>query len=156
MEKTLNRSGIHRTLCQNSAIMNNSTIKYLLAGLLILLALQTRADDYDDALAVLTNKDYSSAYRAFKRLAKRDHAEAQFQLGMLYLFGKGVDQDAQKGISWLKQAAEGYSYMAANELGQIYLAGQWVKPDETEAIKWIELSSAIAAENEGEADDGCE
>ncbi|MES9979322.1 MAG: tetratricopeptide repeat protein, partial [Candidatus Thiodiazotropha sp. 6PLUC5] len=125
-------------------------------GLLILLALQTRADDYDDALAVLTNKDYSSAYRAFKRLAKRDHAEAQFQLGMLYLFGKGVDQDAQKGISWLKQAAEGYSYMAANELGQIYLAGQWVKPDETEAIKWIELSSAIAAENEGEADDGCE
>ena len=156
MEKTVHRSGNQRTLCQNSAIMKNSTIKYLLAALLVLLALQTNADEYDDAIAVMTDGDYTSAYRAFKRLAKRDHAEAQFQLGMLYLYGKGVDQDAEKGISWLKQAALGYSYMAANELGQIYLSGQWVKQDEAEAIKWIELSSEIAAENEGEAEDGCD
>ncbi|MES9929187.1 MAG: hypothetical protein ABW158_13850, partial [Candidatus Thiodiazotropha sp. 6PDIVS] len=64
--------------------MKNSTIKYLLAALLVLLALQTNADEYDDAVAVMTDGDYTSAYRAFKRLAKRDHAEAQFQLGMLY------------------------------------------------------------------------
>jgi TPR repeat protein len=136
--------------------MRNLKTKYLLASLMILLALQANADEYADAVSLLSAGDYTAAYRTFKRLAKRDHAEAQFQLGILYLHGKGVDQDVQKGLSWLKRAAEGYSYMAANELSQIYLSGQWVKQNQAEGTKWLELSNRIAAENEGEAEDGCE
>lgn len=137
--------------------MQNMKIQLLIASLLYLLALQAIADEYDEAVAALSQGDYSVAARTFKRLAKRDHAEAQYQLGMLYLYGKGVEQDTQQGITWLKQAAtEGYAYMAANELSQLYLSGQWVARDEAEAIKWLELSSAIAEENQGEADDGCE
>ena len=40
--------------------------------------------------------------------------------------------------------------------GAVYLSGQWVKQDNAEAVKWLELVSQIAAENEGEAEDGCE
>ncbi|MEW8625194.1 MAG: tetratricopeptide repeat protein [Candidatus Thiodiazotropha sp.] len=137
--------------------MKNTTINLLLAWLLLLLSAGVYADDYDDAMAALTDGDYTTAYRTFKRLAKRDHAEAQFQLGMLYLYGRGIGQDIQQGVTWLKQAAEdGYSYLAANELGQIYLAGQWVERNEAEAIKWLELATKIAEENEGEADEGCD
>ena len=136
--------------------MHIRTLKPLLFSLLLLLSPLAAADEYEEAVAALTNGDYSEASRSFKRLAKRDHAEAQYQLGMLYLFGQGVGQDAQKGVSWLKQAALGGSYLAANELSQIYLSGQWVQRDETEAVKWLELSSEIAEQNAGEADDGCE
>jgi TPR repeat protein len=121
-----------------------------------LYAAQAVADTYDEAVEALTEADYFEAYRSFQRLAKRGHAQAQYQLGMLYLYGKGVGQDVQQGISWLKQAAEGYSYLAANELSQIYLSGQWVKRDEAEAVKWLELSNKIAAQNVGEAEDGCD
>jgi uncharacterized protein len=108
-------------------------------------------------MTALTGGDYTSAYRTFKRLAKRGYPDAQFQLGMLYLHGQGTGQNTQQGVNWLKQAAEdGYLFLAANELGQIYLSGQWVERNETEAIKWLELASTIAEENEGEADDGCE
>jgi TPR repeat protein len=132
-------------------------INLLLAWLLLSLAGGVSADDFDDGMTALTGGDYTSAYRTFKRLAKRDHPEAQFQLGMLYLHGRGTEQDIRQGINWLEQAAEdGYLFLAANELGQIYLSGQWVERNETEAIKWLELASKIAEENEGEADDGCE
>ncbi len=137
--------------------MKNTTINLLLAWLLLPISAGVYADDYDEAMAVLTDGDYTAAYRTFKRLAKRDHAEAQFQLGMLYLYGRGTEQDIQQGVAWLKQAAEdGYSYLAANELGQIYLSGQWVERNEVEAVKWLELATKIAAENEGEADEGCD
>jgi TPR repeat protein len=155
-EKTFGPSGNHGVLCQNSVIMKNMTINLLLAWLLLFSA-GLFADDYDEGMAFLTEGDHTAAYRTFKRLAKRDHAEAQFQLGMLYLYGKGTEQDIQQGINWLKQAAEdGYSYLAANELGQIYLSGQWGVHNEAEAIKWLELATKIAEENQGEADDGCE
>jgi TPR repeat protein len=136
--------------------MENGMKNLLLAGLLSFCAPQSIADDFEMALTALSEREYSTAYRAFKRLAKREHIDAQYQLGMLYLYGRGVDQDVEQGVSWLKRAAEGGSYVAANELGQVYLSGQWVKQNETEAMKWLTLSSKIAEESEGEASDGCE
>jgi hypothetical protein len=77
------------------------------------------AEPYADAMAALAGGDHRAAYRVFKRLASRDHPEAQYRLGMLYLLGEGVEMDAVQGIEWLKQAAQNGSYLAANELGQI-------------------------------------
>ncbi|MES9992086.1 MAG: tetratricopeptide repeat protein [Candidatus Thiodiazotropha sp.] len=114
------------------------------------------AADFDEAMESLANGEHREAYRGFKRLAKHDHVEAQFQLGMLYLFGKGVEEDATQGIAWLKEAASNGSYLAANELGQIYLSGRGVDVNEQEAVKWLELATMIAEQNEGEAEDGCE
>ncbi|MCU7870892.1 MAG: sel1 repeat family protein [Candidatus Thiodiazotropha sp. (ex Lucinoma borealis)] len=138
--------------------MQQSILMILRTGLFLLLAVAgvAVADDFDDAMAAMTKGEHQEAYRGFKRLAKRDHVEAQFQLGMLYLFGKGVEQDASKGIGWLKEAAESGSYLAANELGQIYLSGKGVERDEAEAVKWLELATEIAEQNEGEAEDGCD
>jgi hypothetical protein len=114
------------------------------------------AAEFEEAMDALTSGDHHEAYLGFKRLAKHDHVKAQYQLAMLYLFGKGVEQDTARGIEWLKAAAQNGSYLAANELGQIYLSGKGVEIDETEAIKWLELATTIAEQNKGEAEDGCE
>ncbi len=133
----------------------------LMSGLLIaLLSLPVMplmaADDYAAGIAALESQDYLSAARLFNRMAKRDHVKAQYQLGLLYLSGKGVDADVDKGMEWLKRAAEGGSYKAANELSQIYLSGKGVPRDEQEAVKWLELATQIAQQNTEEADSGCE
>jgi TPR repeat protein len=121
-----------------------------------LLPVVSQAEPYDEALAALAEGEFRTAYRDFKRLARKDHTQAQYQLGMLLLLGKGVGQDEERGIEWLKRAAENGSYLAANELGQIYLAGRGVAPNEQEAMKWLELATQLAGENPDEAEDGCE
>ncbi len=114
------------------------------------------ADDFDEAVSALADGDYRIAYRGFKRLAQQDHPQAQFQLGMLYLAGQGVEMDVAQGIEWLERAANGGLYLAANELAQIYLSGRGVAPDEQEAMKWVELATKLAEQNSDEVDEGCE
>lgn len=128
----------------------------LILSLLILVCGDLLASEFEDAMDALTKGEHQEAYRGFKRLAKRGHAKAQYQLGMLYLFGKGVEADTAQGISWLKQAANNGAYGAANELGQIYLSGKGVAIDEKEAVKWLELATMIAEQNQGQAEDGCD
>jgi TPR repeat protein len=135
-----------------------SAFKLMMLGMLLALLspLSVSAGDYDDAVTALTDGEYRQAYRGFKRLAQRDHVEAQFQVAMLYLFGQGVKLDTEQGIHWLERAANNGSYAAANELAQIYIAGRGVPPNEAEAIKWMELATTIAEQDESVADDGCE
>ncbi len=102
-----------------------------------------RAEPYDEAVQTLADGEYRAAFRDFKRLAQQDHAEAQYQL-------------VEQGIEWLKRAAAGGVYLAANELGQIYAAGRGVPQDDQEAAKWLELATRLASESPGQADDGCE
>jgi TPR repeat protein len=114
------------------------------------------AASYEAAMSALEDGEYRAAYRDFKRLAQEDHPEAQYQLGMLLLFGKGVEMDLEQGIEWLKRAANNGSYLAANELGQIYISGRGVAPDEQEAKKWLELASQLAETQPDEAEEDCE
>lgn len=152
--------GFHALLCQNSLIKEQSSIMKFQSGLILTLLLLVFGDllaaDFEEAMDAMTDGEYQEAYRSFKRLAKRDHMQSQYQLGMLYLLGKGVEQNTDQGITWLKEAANNGSYRAANELGQIYLSGKGVDIDEKEAIKWLELATEIAEQNEGEAEDGCD
>jgi TPR repeat protein len=116
----------------------------------------SHAGDYEDALAALADGRYRSAVKEFKRLAREGHPDAQYQLGMLYLFGTGVGRDVTQGIVWLKRSANNGSYLAANELGQIYLSGQGVAQDEQEAMKWLEMATQLAEEDEDATDEDCE
>lgn len=114
------------------------------------------ASPFSEAKQALDAGDHRTAYRGFKRLAMQDHPGAQYQLGMLLLAGKGVEQDTAQGIEWLKRAAGNGSYLAANELGQIYLSGRGVPTDEQEAVKWVELATRLAKENPEAADQECD
>ena len=114
------------------------------------------AASYEEAMSALEEGDYRAAYRDLKRLAQDGNPEAQYQVGMLLLFGQGVRKRVDEGVDWLKQAADNGSYLAANELAQIYASGRDVKPDEQEAMKWIERATQLGKKHPEEADEGCE
>ncbi|MET0066512.1 MAG: tetratricopeptide repeat protein [Candidatus Thiodiazotropha sp.] len=153
----------HRLQATSGVVVKRAVrrhVRYLCGCLMVLICLGTAplsaADEFEEGMTALQAEDYRAASRLFKRMAMRDHVEAQYQLGLLYLAGQGVAQDVDQGVDWLKRAAEGGSYKAANELSQIYLSGKGLPRDETEAVKWLELATRIAGQNAGEADDGCE
>ena len=67
------------------------------------------ADQLEDANRAIENKDYKKAYELFLPLAEEGNAEAQTRLGALYVNGQGVEQDLDKGLSWIMKAAtQGY------------------------------------------------
>ena len=40
------------------------------------------------------------------RTAERGHAEAQYQLGLLYEYGNGVEKDIARAVEYYQKAAE--------------------------------------------------
>ncbi len=136
--------------------LNLLLIRLLWFGLFAALPGSLCAASYDEAMSALADGDYRVAYRDFKALAEEGDAEAQYQLGMLLLFGQGVRQRVDEGIEWLKRAADSGSYLAANELAQIYTSGREVAPDEQEAMKWIERATQLGKQQPEVTDEGCE
>ncbi|MDE6338776.1 MAG: sel1 repeat family protein, partial [Muribaculaceae bacterium] len=74
-----------------------------------------------DVQAEIKKTDYTKLTIAqLKTKANNNDAEAQFQLGMKYKRGNGVEKSEQTAISWLKMAAENNHGEACGVLGDIY------------------------------------
>lgn len=61
---------------------------------------------YQEGKQACENKNYAAAFPLLERAAEKGHAEAQNELGELYLRGKGVTSDATKALEWFRKAAE--------------------------------------------------
>jgi TPR repeat protein len=44
--------------------------------------------------------------RWYQKAAKQGHAEAQYRLGVAYVYGKGVPQDYAEAVRWYRKAAD--------------------------------------------------
>ena len=75
--------------------------------------------------------------------AARGDAEAQFYLSRCYAWGKGVPQDNDQAIKYLRQSAnQGYA-PAEHNLGAFYFSGLLGLPQsDTEAVKWFRQAAA--------------
>jgi TPR repeat protein len=82
-----------------------------------------------------------------KTSAEQGHAEAQFNLGMMYESGKGVPQDSKEAVKWLRKAAEQEHTNAQYNLGVMYLVGKGVLGDYAEAYKWFLLAAMSGHKN---------
>lgn len=58
--------------------------------------------------------------KEIKRAAKNGEAEAQYQLGMSYLFGRGLDENAKLAYKWLKKAADQNHVEALYRMGSAF------------------------------------
>lgn len=65
-----------------------------------------RADDYTDGIALYEAEDYPAAMAAFQKAAETGHANAQFNLGLMYLNGEGVPVNYAQARNWLSKSAE--------------------------------------------------
>ncbi len=111
-----------------------------LAGLLLLgPAAPTRAD-FEDGLAAFYRFDYATALKEWLPLARADDARAQYQLGLMYYRGEGLEQDFRKAFVWYRRAAERGDVDAQLNLGLMHARGQGTRQDFVEAFKWFEIA----------------
>ena len=96
-------------------------------------------------------KDYEKAYELAMSIS--DNPTAQYYLGLMFDYGRGVKQDYSEAKKWYRKAAEGGNASAMNALGFMYGNGLGVTRDYSEALKWfhkaIEGGNAEAMNNLG-------
>ena len=61
--------------------------------------------------------DYQSAFEYWTKAAELGHADAHYQLSVMYRFGDGVEKDEGKHIYHLEEAAIGGHHLARHNLG---------------------------------------
>ena len=72
----------------------------------LLLAPATFAGDFEDGMQFVLSKDYARAVQSFRKAAEDGNADAQFNLGVMYSKGRGVEQDYARAAHWYRKAAE--------------------------------------------------
>jgi TPR repeat protein len=86
--------------------------------------------------------DYAAAYNEWLPLAELGDAEAQYNLGVLYDEGAGVEKDLSSAAGWYRKAAEQGFMDAQTNLGIMYVHGQGVPRDYHEAMKWFQQAAS--------------
>jgi TPR repeat protein len=74
-------------------------------------------------------------------MALNGNHDAEFELGIMFDDGDGVEQDYAKAIEWYTKAAQGGNRQAAFNLGMMYKNGDGVPADMTVARRWFTRAS---------------
>ena len=86
-------------------------------------------------------RDYETAVEWFRRAAGRGNADAQYNLGVLYIQGKGVPQWFAEAARWFRMAAEQGEGSAQYSLGIMHKEGDGVPRDSVQAYMWLSLAA---------------
>lgn len=112
---------------------------------------------YMQGLINQTRGNMGSAIHFFKASADKGYDMAQFSLGEVYYYGKGVDQDYSEALSWYMLAADQGNVAAQLAIGAMHAKGRGTKQDYVEANKWFfraaDKGNAFAQFNVGAAYD---
>lgn len=93
------------------------------------------------AFALMLDLDFAGALEALQPLAEQGGASAQYFIGDMYLFGRGVEKDVDKAAEWYRRAAERGHAGGQATLGLLYETGTAVPADDVEAAKWYRLAA---------------
>lgn len=77
----------------------------------------------------------------FRASAEHGDAEGQYQLGLVYSRGLGVETDYAEALKWNRLAAEQGHAKAQYNLGMMYYFGKGVPEDKVTAYQWVLLSA---------------
>ncbi len=80
--------------------------------------------------------DEVTTVRALRQAAEAGDADAQYNLGVLYVNGEGTPQDFDEAYRWYHLAAEQGHPMAQAVLGGMYFFGRGILKDDLEAVRW--------------------
>ncbi len=82
----------------------------------------------------------------FRQAAEAGDADAQFEMGVLYQYGRGVPQNLSEALSFYRKAAEQGHLGAQSNLGILYASGLLIPRDYSQALHWF-----MKAANQGDA-----
>lgn len=100
-------------------------------------AAQGKAADFGRGLAAYESGDFPTALQEWQPLADAGDVAAMRNLGHLYRWGRGVDQDPARAALWYERAALRGSERAQANLAAMYLAGEGVARDQRRAAGWF-------------------
>jgi len=89
----------------------------------------------------LDRRDNKDMVKEYLKAAEQGDAQAQYNLGVAYDKGIGVESDQKEAVKWYRKAAEQGHAQAQFELGLAYYVGVGIEKDEEEAIKWFNKSA---------------
>jgi uncharacterized protein len=121
--------------------LNSAAIKQAVAERIQALGFAGAVKDTDAAYAAYQNGDYATALQHLRPLADQGDARARSILGLMYLHGRGVPQDASEAPNWLRRAADQGDAPAQFNLGLMYAEGQGVPQNHAAAAKWCRLAA---------------
>jgi hypothetical protein len=77
---------------------------------------------------------FHEAVESYRIAAERGHVSSQFNLGMMYSAGEGVERDAAESVKWFRMAADQGNGAARVNLAVAYACGEGVPKDLKEAV----------------------
>ena len=116
--------------------------KFLIFAAAGLVALPALAGPLEDGGHFYARGDYVRAMAAWRPLADQGNAEAQNDIGLLYLEGKGVMANLDEAVRYFQLAAAAGSALGQNNLGGLYRDGRGVSRDYPRAARWFAASAS--------------
>lgn len=110
-----------------------------------------------EANIALSQQDYRMAFIKYSTLAEHGNAVAQFNLGVLYLNGQGVQKDDKQAFSWLhKSATQGYArasqlIKAEASQGNVYAQNELTLLSGTSAVVKDQQQRTLASASDEKA-----
>ena len=116
-------------------------LRALAAGIYCVLAVALTpvvvlAGPFEDGEAAYNRGDLAAAVQSWLLAAELGDAEAQYNLGLLYVEGQGVPKSDVEAVEWWRLAAEQGHARAQHNMAVMYAKGQGVPQDDVEAAKW--------------------
>ena len=129
-------------------IQIRSFFSVLLLGIsLIMVSVPSFSADFEKGWKASKAGDYATALSIWTPLAEQGDWLAQFGLGSLYSYGRGVPQDYKTAVKWYIRSAEQGMADTQNNLGHMYVLGQGVLQDNIYAHMWFNIAASLS--NEG-------
>ncbi len=91
-------------------------------------------------------QDYARAKDTYMIAADADYAEAQAQLGYMYLNGLGVETDYVEAMEWSNRAAAQGNAQGMEQIGSMYQNGLGVTQNLDEAGRWYTKARDFGSE----------
>ena len=96
---------------------------------------------------------HPDALKWYQKTADEGNAIAQYNLGLMYAKGEGVDQNDAEALKWFRLAAEQGSAVAQYNLGIMYRDGRGIPQDYVQAYVWFSLAASRFPASEKESRD---
>lgn len=99
-------------------------------------------EEYAAGLEAYRRGDFAEALTHWRPLAEAGSREAQFNLGLIYEKGLGLEADPQQAVGWYRRSAEANFAQAQYKLASIYETGRGVPEDPVVAYAWYSAAGA--------------
>jgi TPR repeat protein len=97
--------------------------------------------DFANAVVAYDQGSFSPARSEFLGLARRGHAGAEFMLGAMYFYGKGVQRNDAIAAIWFHKAAIKGDASGQLAFGSLHIRGLGVRQNLVKAYSWLTVAA---------------